>query len=126
MCIRDSISAIDGEDITEDEVSDVADIVRNSDKDSVVLTVHREGEEDAMEITVPVTDVELPSVFHEMLDSKIGYIRITQSVSYTHLDVYKRQEYKYRKNCTGSSDEHYSDRYCGNGCNHLACSGYPG
>mgnify|MGYP000680101368 CR=1 FL=1 len=30
-----------------------------SDKDSVVLTVHREGEEDAMEITVPVTDVEL-------------------------------------------------------------------
>ncbi len=71
----DIISAIDGEDITEDEVSDVADIVRNSDKDSVVLTVHREGAEDAMEITVPVTDVELPSVFHEMLDSKIGYIR---------------------------------------------------
>ena len=68
----DIISAIDGEDITEDEVSDVADIVRNSDKDSVVLTVHREGEEDAMEITVPVTDVELPSVFHEMLDSKMG------------------------------------------------------
>ena len=41
----DIISAIDGEDITEDEVSDVADIVRNSDKDSVVLTVHREGAE---------------------------------------------------------------------------------
>ena len=35
----DIISAIDGEDITEDEVSDVADIVRKSDKDSVVLTV---------------------------------------------------------------------------------------
>ena len=79
----DIISAIDGEDITEDEVSDVADIVRNSDKDSVVLTVHREGVEDAMEITVPVTDVELPSVFHEMLDSKIGYIRITQFTGVT-------------------------------------------
>ena len=79
----DIISAIDGEDITEDEVSDVADIVRNSDKDSVVLTVHREGAEDAMEITVPVTDVELPSVFHEMLDSKIGYIRITQFTGVT-------------------------------------------
>lgn len=61
----------------------VADIVRNSDKDSVVLTVHREGAEDAMEITVPVTDVELPSVFHEMLDSKIGYIRITQFTGVT-------------------------------------------
>ena len=79
----DIISAIDGEDITEDEVSDVADIVRNSDKDSVVLTVHREGAEDAMEITVPVTDVELPSVFHEMLGSKIGYIRITQFTGVT-------------------------------------------
>ena len=72
------ISAIDGEDITDDEVSDVADLVRNSDKDSVVLTVHRENVDDAMEITVPITDVELPSVFHEMLDSKIGYIRITE------------------------------------------------
>lgn len=74
----DIISAIDGEDITNDEVSDVADIIRNSDKDSVVLTVHREGVEDALEITVSITDVELPSVFHEMLDSKIGYIRITE------------------------------------------------
>ena len=49
----------------------------------MVLTVHREGAEDAMEITVPVTDVELPSVFHEMLGSKIGYIRITQFTGVT-------------------------------------------
>ena len=74
----DIISAIDGEDITNKEVSEVADIVRNSDKDSVVLTIHREDVEDAMEITVQITDVELPSVFHEMLDSNIGYIRITE------------------------------------------------
>ena len=74
----DIISAIDGEDITGKETSDVADMIRNSDKDSVVLTVHRENVEDAMEITVPITDVELPSVFHEMLDQKIGYIRITE------------------------------------------------
>ena len=74
----DIISAVDGEDITDKEVSEVADIVRNSDKDSVVLTIHREDVEDAMEITVPITDVELPSVFHEMLDSNIGYIRITE------------------------------------------------
>ena len=74
----DIISAIDGEDITDKEVSEVADIVRNSDKDSVVLTIQREDVEDAMEITVPITDVELPSVFHEMLDSNIGYIRITE------------------------------------------------
>lgn len=74
----DIISAIDGEDITDKETSDVADMIRNSEKDSVVLTVHREDVEDVMEITVQITDVELPSVFHEMLDQKIGYIRITE------------------------------------------------
>ena len=79
----DIISAIDGEDITDDEVSDVADLIRNSDKDSAVLTVHRENVEDALEITVPITDVELPSVFHEMLDSKIGYIKITEFTGVT-------------------------------------------
>ena len=56
----------------------MADMIRNSEKDSVVLTVHREDVEDVMEITVQITDVELPSVFHEMLDQKIGYIRITE------------------------------------------------
>ena len=103
----DIISAIDGEDITEDEVSDVADIVRNSDKDSVVLTVHREGEEDAMEITVPVTEgtdvtvtvkkadgsakeltmqravVTQKMAWGKMLNDKIGYIRITQFTGVT-------------------------------------------
>ena len=65
------------------EEGDIISAIDGEDKDSVVLTVHREGEEDAMEITVPVTDVELPSVFHEMLDSKIGYIRITQFTGVT-------------------------------------------
>ena len=74
----DIISAIDGTDITDTDVSDVADMIRNSDKDSVVLTIHRENVEDPMEIKVSITDVELPSVFHEMLDDNIGYIRITE------------------------------------------------
>ena len=30
------------------------------------------------EITVEVTDVELPAVFSEMLDDETGYIQITQ------------------------------------------------
>ena len=79
----DIISAVDGKDITDDEVSEVADLVRNSDKDSVVLTVHREDTENAMDIKVSVTDVELPSVFSEMLEDNIGYIRITQFTGVT-------------------------------------------
>ncbi len=56
----------------------MADMIRNSDKESVVLTVHRENVEEPMKIKVSITDVELPSVFHEMLDDQIGYIRITE------------------------------------------------
>lgn len=79
----DIISAVDGEDITDMEVSDVAGLVKNSDKDSIVLTVHREGVKEAMELTVSITDVELPYVFHEMLEDQIGYIRITEFAGVT-------------------------------------------
>ena len=41
-----------------------------------ILTFTRQGE-DTQEITVKVSDVELPSVFGEMLDENTGYIQIT-------------------------------------------------
>ena len=84
----DVISAIDGQDITESSVSDVASMIRDSDAKSTILTVHRENVEDPLTITVPITDVELPSVFHEMLDSGIGYIRITEFKAVT-VEQYK-------------------------------------
>lgn len=74
----DVISAIDGEDILDKDLSDVVNMIRKSGKDSVVLTVHREGEEDPLEIKTEITDVELPSVFEEMLDDNTGYIRISE------------------------------------------------
>ena len=43
----------------------------------IVLTVQRKGE-DTQEITVKVSNVELPSVFGEMLDENTGYIQITE------------------------------------------------
>ena len=36
-----------------------------------------------MELTVSITDVELPYVFHEMLEDQIGYIRITEFAGVT-------------------------------------------
>lgn len=74
----DIISAVDGTDITDMDLGDVADMIKHSEKKSVVLTVHRENVEEALEITVEVGDVELPSVFYEMLDGQIGYIRISE------------------------------------------------
>ena len=80
----DIISAIDGRDITDMSTSDVVALIKDSGKDRVTLTVHREDVEKPLQIEVDVTDVELPSVFHEMLDEKTGYIQITEfkGVSY--------------------------------------------
>ena len=72
------VSAVDGQDTTESSVSEVASMIRDSDAENVILTVHRENADEPLTITVPITDVELPSVFHEMLEPKIGYIRITE------------------------------------------------
>ena len=74
----DIISAVDGTDITEMETSQVSEMIKNSESGQVVLTVHREEVEDPLEITVEIRDVELPSVFHEMLNDETGYIRITE------------------------------------------------
>ncbi len=80
----DVISAVDGTDITDMELDDVADMVKNCGKDSVVLTIHREDVPDAMDLTVEVTDVVLPSVFHEMLEDHVGYIRISEFTGVTY------------------------------------------
>lgn len=75
---NDIISAIDGQDITDWEMEAVADYIKNQAEESVSLTVHREEVEEPLEIDVKITDVELPSVFGEMLDETTGYIEITE------------------------------------------------
>ncbi len=79
----DVISAIDGEDITEMDTSEVVGLIRNSGKDQVTLTIHREDEEKPIEITVEIRDVELHSVFGEMLDDETGYIHISEFTGVT-------------------------------------------
>ena len=76
--VNDIISAIDGKDITDWEMEEVADYIKNQKADAVSLTVHREGVEEALEISVNIADVELPSVYGEMLDERTGYIEITE------------------------------------------------
>ena len=57
-------------------------MIRGSGKEKVVLTVHRQNVENAMEVTVEITDVELPSVFSEMLENQTGI--------YQNISVYRR------------------------------------
>ena len=80
----DIISAIDGEDITDMALGEVVSLIKDSEKEKVTLTVHREEEEEPLEIIVAVTDVELPSVFYEMLDDRTGYMQITEFTGVTY------------------------------------------
>lgn len=79
----DVIKAINDTDVTDMELSDVVSLIRENKDKTIVLTVFRENEEKSREISVDVTDVELPSVFGEMLDKKTGYIQITQFTGVT-------------------------------------------
>ena len=74
----DVITAINDTDVTDMELSDVVSMIRENKDKTIVLTVLRENEDSSREISVDVTDVELPSVSGEMIDESTGYIQITQ------------------------------------------------
>lgn len=85
----DVIKAVDGTDVTEKETSDIASMVRDSEKDFVTLTIQRENEEKTRDIKVEIRDVEIQTVSHEMLDDDTGYIRISEFSEVTS-DQYKK------------------------------------
>ena len=74
----DVIKAVDGTDVTEKETSDIASMVRDSEKASVMLTIQRENEEKTRDVKVEIRDVEIQTVSHEMLSEDTGYIRISE------------------------------------------------
>ena len=74
----DVLKAVDGEDVTEKETADIAAMIKESDKDSVTLTVQRAEQKETLDIKVEIRDVEIQTVSHEMLDDETGYIRISE------------------------------------------------
>ena len=74
----DVLKAVDGEDVTEKETADIAAMIRESDKDSVTLTIQRAEQKETLDIKVEIRDVEIQTVSHEMLDDETGYIRISE------------------------------------------------
>ena len=79
----DVITAINDTDVTDMELSDVVSMIRENKDKTIMLTVLRENEDSSREISVDVTDVELPSVSGEMIDESTGYIQITQFTGVT-------------------------------------------
>ena len=80
----DVIKAVDGADVTDKETSDIASMVRDSEKASVMLTIQRENEEKPRDVKV-----EIQTVSHEMLSGDTGYIRISEFSEVTS-DQYKK------------------------------------
>ena len=80
----DVIKAVDGADVTDKETSDIAAMVRDSEKDSVMLTIQRENEEKTRDVKVEIRDVEI-----QMLSGDTGYIRISEFSEVTS-DQYKK------------------------------------
>ena len=75
---QDQLVKVNGEDITDKELSEVVKMIKTSESDTVTLTILREGESDYREVEVTLDTVEAPMVEHEILDNKIGYITINQ------------------------------------------------
>lgn len=74
----DVISQINGIDITEKTPAEAADMISKGEEQTSILTIHREDVEEPLEISVTSSTVELPTVFGEMLEDQVGYIRISQ------------------------------------------------
>ena len=85
----DVIKAVDGADVTDKETSDIASMVRDSEKDSVMLTIQRENEEKTRDVKVEIRDVEIQTVSHEMLSEDTGYIRISEFSEVTTISIKK-------------------------------------
>lgn len=75
---EDVITAVDGTDVTDKTPSEVSEMIRSKEDGECVLTVYRQGESDPLEISVALSNVELPTVFYEMLDDSVGYLRISE------------------------------------------------
>jgi carboxyl-terminal processing protease len=72
----DRILQVDGRDIKGLSTSEAASLMRGPKGESVTLVVERPGDR-AWEVTIIRDDIELESVFPEMLPGQIGYIYIS-------------------------------------------------
>ena len=75
---NDVITAVNGTDVTEMTPAEVSEMIRNKADGTSVLTVYHQEADQPEEITVTLSDVELPTVSYEMLENSIGYLRITE------------------------------------------------
>lgn len=77
MAAGDVIIGVDGEDMREKMLSDVAAKIRGKEGTEVTLQVFRKSTGETLEFTMKRTTVVLESVSSRMMEGKIGYISIS-------------------------------------------------
>lgn len=74
---KDVITEADGVSYVEKSTTELAYYVRTSEKESVKITVYRPSTRETLKLDVPLEKIDIPTVMGEMLEDKIGYIRIS-------------------------------------------------
>lgn len=88
MKAGDILLTIDGRNVTEMELSDVADLVKGEEGTSVSISVKRDGESIEMEVVRKI--VETPTVEEEIKENQIGYLKISEFDTVTY-DQFKTE-----------------------------------
>ena len=79
----DILTAVDGEDIGGQDLSDVVSKIKGEKGTEVKLTISRTGESQSQELTAQRDEIEAQTVEYEMKENQIGYLRITEFDSVT-------------------------------------------
>ena len=77
ICPGDHILKVGGEDLVPVTLNEAVALVKERAKDGVMLEVQSPGEE-PRQVEVRTSSVDIPSVYSEMLEDGIGYIKITE------------------------------------------------
>ena len=89
----DKILAVNGETFTGQQINDAVNAMRGIDGTEVTVTVYRRASEETEDIVFVRREIEIPSIFDNMITDEIGCIRITQftsGVSSKFADAYNR------------------------------------
>lgn len=85
----DIIKEVDGKGIIGLTLEEVANLIRGPENTEVELGIQREGKKELLRFKLNRTKIELHSVYSEMLDDDIGYLRLVRFTGNSAEDVRK-------------------------------------
>ena len=75
---NDIVYKVDGEDVTNNDLSEVVSRMKGEEGTEVKVTVIREGKAEPIELVIKRGKIEVPTIEYKMLENKIGYISVAE------------------------------------------------